>query len=126
MTLVGVATAGDKSKKRRRPELPKRIRLSRKKGYRKPPDAVTVSRPTKWGNPFDWRNYIFAPTEHEAKQLAVDDFRDWLAGKDGQYYIEQRQWILDHLHELRDKDVACWCRLDGPCHGDVYLELANK
>lgn len=31
---------------------PRRIQLRRTKGYRKPPEAVTVARPTKWGNPF--------------------------------------------------------------------------
>jgi hypothetical protein len=30
------------------------------------------------------------------------------------------------LDELRGKDLACWCRLDQPCHADVLLELANK
>lgn len=27
--------------------------------------------------------------------------------------------------ELRGKDLACWCPLDGPCHADVLLEIAN-
>jgi hypothetical protein len=27
--------------------------------------------------------------------------------------------------ELRGHDLACWCRLDHPCHGDVLLELAR-
>ena len=27
---------------------------------------------------------------------------------------------------LRDKDLACWCPLDQPCHADVLLEIANK
>jgi hypothetical protein len=27
--------------------------------------------------------------------------------------------------ELRGKDLACWCALDEPCHGDVLLEIAN-
>lgn len=31
---------------------PKRIRLSRAKGWRKPDGAIVVARPTKWGNPF--------------------------------------------------------------------------
>lgn len=26
---------------------------------------------------------------------------------------------------LRGKNLACWCRLDQPCHADVLLELAN-
>jgi hypothetical protein len=27
--------------------------------------------------------------------------------------------------ELRGKDVACWCRIDQICHGDIILEIAN-
>ena len=33
--------------------------------------------------------------------------------------------LADHLHELRGKNLACWCPLDQPCHADVLLELAN-
>ena len=36
---------------------PKRIQLSRTKGWRKPEGAVVVSRPTKWGNPFGYRTH---------------------------------------------------------------------
>ncbi|WP_280186434.1 MULTISPECIES: DUF4326 domain-containing protein [Nocardia] len=32
--------------------MPKRIQLSRKAGWCKPPDAVVVARPSKWGNPY--------------------------------------------------------------------------
>lgn len=35
------------------PGAPRWIRLSREEGYRKPGGAVTVARPTFWGNP--WR-----------------------------------------------------------------------
>ena len=27
----------------------------------------------------------------------------------------------DIRHCLRDKDLACWCALDEPCHADVLL-----
>jgi hypothetical protein len=27
--------------------------------------------------------------------------------------------------ELRGRDLACWCSLDGPCHADVLLKVAN-
>jgi hypothetical protein len=27
--------------------------------------------------------------------------------------------------DLAGRDLACWCPLDQPCHGDVLLELAN-
>ncbi len=35
------------------------------------------------------------------------------------------KWIREHLEELRGKDVACWCPLTSPCHGDVLLYMAN-
>lgn len=37
-------------------QLPARIQLHRTKGWRKPEGAITVSRPTKWGNPFAYRD----------------------------------------------------------------------
>ena len=38
----------------------------------------------------------------------------------------QRAALLARLPELRGHDLACWCPLDGPCHADVLLELANR
>jgi hypothetical protein len=35
--------------------MPDRIQLRRIKGWRLPPGAVSVARPTKWGNPFAYR-----------------------------------------------------------------------
>ena len=26
---------------------------------------------------------------------------------------------------LRGKNLACWCPLDGPCHADALLRIAN-
>ena len=32
----------------------------------------------------------------------------------------------DIRHCLHDKDLACWCALDEPCHADVLLRIANS
>jgi hypothetical protein len=87
-------------------DAPKRIRLSRKKGWRKPDGAIVVARPTRWGNPF--------PVVDGDRGAAVEQYRAWLptSGPDPA--------------ELRGRDLACWCPLDGPCHADVLLELANS
>ncbi|MDX0178660.1 DUF4326 domain-containing protein [Sinorhizobium meliloti] len=29
-------------------------------------------------------------------------------------------------HELRGKNLACWCRPGAPCHADVLLQVANR
>ncbi|MCC6355246.1 MAG: DUF4326 domain-containing protein [Verrucomicrobiae bacterium] len=99
---------------------PRRIRLSRKRGWRKPPRAVTVARPTYWGNP--WRVGV-----HGDRATCVRAHADWLAGKrhdapDGRSAGE----VLARIGELRGKDLACWCLLDGPCHADALLKLANQ
>jgi len=117
---------------------PVRIRMRRTKGFRLQEvsrklnglPAVLVSRPTKFGNPFDWRDFRredpnFVLNEHEAKQRAVEAFRDWLNG----YVIVlpwKRREILKSLPEISGKNLACWCREDEPCHADVLLELANR
>lgn len=63
--------------------MPDWIRLRRTKGWRKPPDAITVARPTRWGNPYavvdrdfvvhlDGRDWCTT----DAHRLAVELFRD--------------------------------------------------
>ncbi len=32
--------------------------------------------------------------------------------------------LMSSLHELRGKDLACWCKPER-CHGDILLRLAN-
>ena len=109
------ASAADASSQSRIPNAePTRVQLRRTKGWRMPPNTVSVARPTKWGNPFRV-GYASIPTAAEA----VNRFR---------------RWITDHMvvgptppdpSELRGKTLACWCPLDQPCHADVLLELAN-
>lgn len=98
---------------------PKRIQRSRKAGWRKPENTVNVTRPGKWGNPFNWKdnlNLFSGITESECKQIAVDEFKAYLHA-------------LDHLkiiEELKGKNLMCWCKVGDPCHGDVLLEIANS
>jgi len=84
---------------------PRRIQLSRKKGWRMPPNTVKVTRPGKWGNPFT--------VENTGRVSAVLRFACEVAP------------LLD-VSPLRGKNLACFCRLDQECHADVLLELANR
>lgn len=108
---------------------PVRIRLSRAKGWRMPPNTVVVARPTKWGNP--WR--IGEPHIPDADE-AVRRFRAATIG-----FMSNGCWcpsnaapasyigrIIADAGELRGKNLACWCALDAPCHADVLLDLANR
>lgn len=121
---------------------PRRVQLSRKKGWRKPENAVVVARPSRWGNPFrlsredctesndagvcwvvrhgDRRTgYTHSDTAEEARGEAVALFREWLAvGRLSYGRGEVRA-------QLRGKNLACWCPIGEPCHADVLLEIAN-
>lgn len=98
---------------------PKRIQRKRTKGWQMPANAVYVGRPTRYGNPF-------AITEDRDAGDVRIAFRTWLLVEGCHANMpDKKQAILDSLDELRGKDLACWCRLDQPCHADVLLELAN-
>ncbi|WP_396908038.1 DUF4326 domain-containing protein [Mycolicibacterium sp.] len=111
-----------------------------KRGVRLPKNAVSVARPTRFGNPWKishthgvWRvegeGYTY---DYESKigahTAAVDRYRRWLdddpaisVGK----LREQRDRILEGLTQLQGKDLACYCPLELPCHRDVLLLRAN-
>ena len=90
---------------------PIRVQRKRTKGWKMPPNTVSVCRPGKWGNPFrvgDGRD----PGE------AVNAYEWWIRDQGGRH-------LLNDLHQLRGKNLACYCPLDQACHADVLLDLAN-
>jgi hypothetical protein len=93
-------------------DSPVRIQLSRKAGWRMPPNSVSVARPSKWGNPFK------IGKEYDVFQ-AVDHFRSHLLAGELKITVEEVR------RELRGKNLACWCKAS-PCHAVVLLEIANK
>lgn len=109
---------------------PTRIQLSRAAGWRKPDNAVVVSRPSKWGNPFRIGDTIGC----DNRETAVALHADWLAygttapwpnPGESDRLGDLRERVLADIQELRGKDLACWCPLDEPCHADALLEAAN-
>jgi hypothetical protein len=91
--------------------MPERVQLSRKKGWRMPPNTVKVDRSTRYGNSF-----VMA---HEGtRALAIASFRDQAEG--------QMKCLPAFYEPLRGKNLACWCPLDKPCHADVLLEIVNR
>ena len=114
---------------------PKRIQRKRTKGWTMPHGAVYVGRPSRWGNPFTVAGYRdvmgHAATDAEARQACVDAFRDWLRGDtwaagSGAEWDRRRSDYLACVPGLVNRDLACWCPLDQPCHADVLIELANQ
>lgn len=100
---------------------PKRIQRKRSKGWRMPDGAVYVGRPTRWGNPFRVGDtygpvYDCEPIRHAGQAVLLFSGRRARAG-----YPSNAEVRL----VLAGRDLACWCRLDQPCHADVLLAIAN-
>lgn len=108
-------------------QLPKRIQLARKRGWRKPENAVVVSRPSKWGNPYRIQDYKFANAdgspapwnEEVARDMSIRDFEHAL--RVGMLRVS----VDDVKRELAGKNLLCWCPVGKKCHGDVLLAIAN-
>lgn len=121
---------------------PLRVQLRRKKGWRMPPNTLSVARPTKWSNPVRVHpgctrvgphvHYLCRPTNDAAVSA-------WVRAQErGWYGIPADDYIR---RELRGKNLACWCHLcsahaEGkpfdifcddcePCHADPLGRLAN-
>lgn len=101
--------------------------------------AVNVARPGKWGNPY----VVGAPDPWSGRSMSqervVELFRQGIEGGyltvpftrltpeergDGLHSFGAHA-IKEVVHQLRGKNLACWCKQGDPCHAHVLLELAN-
>ena len=94
---------------------PKRIQLSRKKGWQMPPDTVKVDRTTIWGNNFRVEDF-------DSAWACVDMFEHDLA-KFSCFHPED---FAIYIKPLIGKNLACWCKIGTPCHADVLLYEAAE
>lgn len=104
---------------------PRRITLSRRKGWKLPENTVVVSRPTKWGNPFVVGK---DGTRAECVSLYEKLMAGYLCLTTSATLAAQNECHMhacQHLGDLRGKNLACWCPQDAPCHADVLLRAAN-
>ena len=93
---------------------PYRVQLSRRRGWRMPPNTTNVSRPTRYGNPHRIGLCPECGVEH-SREEAIAEFRALVS-----------EMSASDFEPLRGKNLACSCALDVSCHADVLLELANR
>lgn len=119
-------------------DAPQRVQLSRKAGSRLPPNTVKVDRTSKLlGNPFkpvDPKNlnHVRAAVDYYRRYLEAPGWGEFKCGPEaGVMLAFVPEWsharaVLDVLPQLRGRNLACWCPIGAPCHGDVLLDLANR
>lgn len=121
-------------------DQPRRIQRRRTRGWRTPPGAAYVGRPTRFGNPYrlvrqdtgwivqfgDHGGGVGTfPTDAEARRYATNAFRVWITQP------EQAEQLRLFRALLHGRDLTCWCPLPEPgqpdhCHAAVLIALANQ
>lgn len=114
---------------------PVRLRLSRAKGFDLQAHslatnglpAVNVARPGPWGNPF-----VVGIDGDRAEcvrlhRLVMGGFLVFTSKAVPSKQVEAENYARSHIVDLRGKNLACWCGLDGgPCHANTLLEIASS
>ena len=104
--------------------MPKRVQRKRTKGWRMPPNTVSVTRPGPYGNPYR------VGRDGTADQCVELFRRAWEAAIECANMPPRAPPMPFgkpvYLGPLKGKNLACFCSLDQPCHADVLLEIVNK
>ena len=107
---------------------PIRIKRYRFKGWIPPENTVYVGASSTFHNPYKIGELIETDIMGGGTfvkitpAIAVELFEKWAIQKLAEPDNERARAALQGL---RGKDLACFCRLDKPCHADVLLKLAN-
>lgn len=79
-----------------------------------------------YGNPFSHMRNTLAAVKVASREESISCFKDWL---DRVRFLdiepERRDWILDHIEELKDETLGCFCK-PLSCHGDILAEYADR
>lgn len=132
-------------------DTPKRIQQRRTAGWKMPPNARSVARPSKYGNPFKIGALVMEPGPYASPACPYEGFMEpgvyqW-TGLGGLYDYEIRRvrdaadavalfrpYVAFHddtyppeviRRDLGGRDLACFCKVGDPCHGDEWIRLAN-
>ena len=90
--------------------MPRRIQCRRDRPWQTTPKAVYVGRPTRWGNPY---------------HVGIHGNAAQCVRRYTMHYGANAAYRAEVRTALAGKDLACWCKLDEPCHADILLRWAN-
>lgn len=82
---------------------------------KKEPYDIYIGRPSKWGNPFSYKENTIAKFKVKTLDDCLKKYREWV--------LKQPKLLRDLL-ELDGKVLGCWCTTK-QCHGYILKELVE-
>lgn len=89
-------------------------------------DYVNVSRPSEWSSPFRVGAVCTHPVTKRRVVVADNTHALQLFRLHVAQLLQNDPARRKAFADLRGKNLACPCRPDSPCYGDVLLELVNE
>ena len=94
-------------------------RLQHRRGVALPAGARYVGRPSRWGN-----RYVFEARAAKPGRILVGSRAEAVERYEADLLADPDR-VAEARRVLAGADLACYCSLDGPCHADVLLRIAN-
>lgn len=114
---------------------PQRVQLSRAKGWRIPENTVVVARPTKWGNPFNFRRSEFSwlalaygcrGDAAGRQEASVKAYREWIAPGPGRRTMAYERGVT-FGDSTRSVDIGPRLKIGpAPTLADIIATLRGK
>lgn len=90
-------------------------RIRHIKGWKAPPNTLNITRPGRHGNPY--------PVVDGDIDLSLKQFETYLDFMECNF----PERYINLLREVARADfVMCFCPIDNPCHGDIWIERAKE
>ena len=115
--------------------MPIRVQRKRTKGWRMPPNTVSVTRPGKWGNPFDFRksdccwlalSYGCRGDPQGRREASVKAFQEWVRPEKGKKLVRMERSVRAGNDEKDFQIGPCFIIGPPPTVADIRKELRGK
>jgi hypothetical protein len=92
--------------------MTKTIRVNWNESY-----DVLITRPSKFSNPFSHKQNTLALYKTNSRKESIQKFKE---------YFESNKELQNACEQLKGKRIACQCKSNQSCHGDVYVDFLEN
>jgi hypothetical protein len=93
------------------------IQASRFVVHKSKPYDIPIFRPSKWGNPFSYKDGTLAKFKVETREESLTRFEEWIRTD-----VEK---LAEVKKELKGRILGCYCKSGEKCHGHILAWIAN-
>lgn len=105
---------------------PIEVQRRRSKGWKIPPNTLSVTRPGPWGNPFVVGEFGTREECVKAHKILLMGFIYVGPNPSMKEQKKYYNFVKENIHKLKGKNLACFCKIGDPCHRQILLKIANQ